>query len=67
MASTPPPAYVPLNAALRPIVASTVRSLLDGTVNGTKPLLSTTVTSEAWLRRFPVEPNKLNPCWIRLY
>lgn len=63
----PPPAYVILNAALQPIVADTIDSLQDGTVNSTKPLLSTTVASEGWLRRFSVAPEKLNAYWVELH
>ncbi|MFL9995259.1 DUF3396 domain-containing protein [Paraburkholderia sediminicola] len=55
----PPPAYVALNAALRPIVADTIDSLQDGTLSSTAPLLDTTVASEGWLRRFDASPDDL--------
>ncbi len=63
----PPPAYVLLNTALHPIVAQTIASLQDGTVSSTKPLLSTTVATEAWLQRLSVAPEKLNAYWIELH
>ncbi|WP_205169224.1 DUF3396 domain-containing protein [Burkholderia sp. LMG 13014] len=62
-----PAAYVLLNKALHPIVADTIDSLQDGTVNSTAPLLSTTIASEAWLRRFNVPDNELNEYWGELH
>lgn len=55
----PPPAYVVLNDALRPIVATTADALQDGTLSSTAPLLGTSVASEGWLRRFDVTPEDL--------
>lgn len=60
----PPAAYVVLNRALRPIVADTIDSLQDGTVNSTAPLLSTTIASEAWLRRFNVPDDEFYAPWL---
>ncbi|WP_186033240.1 type VI immunity family protein [Burkholderia gladioli] len=63
----PPAAYVLLNRALRPIVADTIDSLQDGTVSSTAPLLSTTIASEAWLRRFNVPDDELPDYWVALH
>ncbi len=54
-----PSAYVVLNAALREILADSVRSLQRGTVNGDMPVSNTKASSNAWLRRFDVSPDEL--------
>jgi hypothetical protein len=59
----PPPAYVLLNAALRPIVADKMDTIQSGTLDSTAPLLNTTIASEAWLRRFDVLPDEVNDYW----
>jgi hypothetical protein len=59
----PPPAYVLLNAALRPIVADKMDIIQSGTLDSTAPLLNTTIASEAWLRRFDVLPDEVNDYW----
>ncbi|RQZ75945.1 DUF3396 domain-containing protein [Burkholderia glumae] len=53
-APAPPPAYVVLNAALRPLIADTVSILQRGTVNGDAPVYNSQASSNAWLRRFDV-------------
>lgn len=63
----PPAAYVLLNHALRAIVADTIDSLQDGTIKSTAPLLSTTIASEAWLRRFNVPDDDINGYWVELH
>lgn len=63
----PPVAYVLLNHALRPIVAETISCLQSGTLNSTAPLLNTAVASEAWLRRFNVEPDSIYGYWEALH
>ncbi|WP_186073667.1 DUF3396 domain-containing protein [Burkholderia gladioli] len=63
----PPPAYVILNHALRPIVADTIDTLQDGTLDSTAPLLNTVVATENWLRRFDVPEDQLSIWWIELH
>ncbi|MCA8287509.1 DUF3396 domain-containing protein [Burkholderia vietnamiensis] len=63
----PPAAYVILNQALRPIVADTIDTLQDGTLDSTAPLLSTVVATEGWLRRFDVPEDQINPWWVELH
>ncbi|EKS9914191.1 DUF3396 domain-containing protein [Burkholderia multivorans] len=58
-APSAPPAYVVLNAALRPIVADTVSTLQRGTVNGDAPVYNSKASSNAWLRRFDVSDSEL--------
>ncbi|MFL9886771.1 DUF3396 domain-containing protein [Paraburkholderia agricolaris] len=55
----PPPAYIVLNDALPPIVATTADALQNGTLSSTAPLLGTSEASEGWLRRFDVTPEDL--------
>ncbi|SDG91799.1 Protein of unknown function [Paraburkholderia phenazinium] len=62
-----PPAYVLLNDALRPIVATTADALQDGTLSSNEPLLSTTLASEAWLRRLNVAPEQIPAQWVALH
>jgi hypothetical protein len=64
---TPPPAYVLLNRELRPIVADTLDTLQDGTLDSTAPLLSTVVATENWLRRFDVPDEQINAWWVELH
>nr|WKF57744.1 hypothetical protein HUO10_002237 [Paraburkholderia busanensis] len=54
-----PPAYVVLNAALRPIIADTVSVLQRGTVNGDAPVYNSQTSSNEWLRRFDVSESDL--------
>lgn len=63
----PPTAYVILNQALRPIVADTIDTLQDGTLDSTAPLLSTVVATEGWLRRFDVPEDQINAWWVELH
>lgn len=63
----PPPAYVILNQALRPIVADTIDTLQDGTLDSTAPLLNTVVATETWLRRFNVPEDQLSIWWGELH
>ncbi|WP_179402964.1 DUF3396 domain-containing protein [Burkholderia guangdongensis] len=63
----PPPAYVLLNAALRPIVADKMDILQSGTLDSTAPLLNTTVATEAWLRRFDLPPVQVTEQWRELH
>ncbi|MDR6493530.1 hypothetical protein J2797_003428 [Paraburkholderia terricola] len=63
----PPPAYVLLNEALRPIVATTADALQDGTLSSTEPLLSTTLASESWLRRLDIPPEQIPAQWVELH
>ncbi|WP_186083069.1 DUF3396 domain-containing protein [Burkholderia gladioli] len=63
----PPAAYVILDQALRPIVADTIDTLQDGTLDSTSPLLSTVVATEGWLRRFHVPDDQINTWWIELH
>ncbi|MBU7436161.1 MULTISPECIES: DUF3396 domain-containing protein [Burkholderiaceae] len=63
----PPAAYVILNQALRPIVADTIDTLQDGTLDSTAPLLSTVVATEGWLRRFDVPEDQINAWWVELH
>ncbi|AJY42409.1 DUF3396 domain-containing protein [Burkholderia humptydooensis] len=58
-APSAPPAYVVLNAALRPLVADTVSILQRGTVNGDAPVYNSKASSNAWLRRFDVSESEL--------
>ncbi|MBO2962249.1 DUF3396 domain-containing protein [Burkholderia pseudomallei] len=63
----PPPAYVLLNAALRPIIAEDMDILQRGTLDSTAPLLNTTVATEAWLKRFDVPPDQVTEQWRELH
>ncbi|OXI91623.1 hypothetical protein CFB40_02080 [Burkholderia sp. AU31652] len=63
----PPPAYVLLNNALRPIIVDALGTLQTGTATSTAPLLNTQVATEAWLRRLDVEPDRINSYWIELH
>ncbi|KWN70706.1 hypothetical protein WM32_21890 [Burkholderia ubonensis] len=63
----PPPAYVLLNNALRPIVANAIGTLQTGSATSTAPLLNTQVATEAWLRRLDVEPDHINAYWVELH
>lgn len=54
-----PPAYVILDAALRPIRASEMDILQRGTVNGDAPVYNTKASTAAWLRRFETDENGL--------
>lgn len=63
----PPAAYVLLNRALRLIVADTLDTLQDGTLDSTAPLLSTVVATEGWLHRFDVQEDQLNIWWVELH
>lgn len=63
----PPAAYVLLNQALHPIVADTLDSLQDGTLDSTAPLLNTGVATEGWLRRFNVPDDQIPTWWVELH
>ncbi|MEK6350726.1 MAG: DUF3396 domain-containing protein [Burkholderia sp.] len=63
----PPPAYVLLDAALRPIIAEKMDILQRGTLDSTAPLLNTTVATEAWLRRFDLPPDHVTEQWRELH
>lgn len=63
----PPAAYVILDQALRPIVADTIDTLQDGTLDSTSPLLSTVVATEGWLRRFHLPDDQINTWWVELH
>jgi hypothetical protein len=54
-----PPAYVVLDAALRPIRASEMDSLQRGTVNGDAPVYNTKASATTWLRRFETDEDSL--------
>ncbi|NIF89874.1 type VI immunity family protein [Burkholderia sp. Cy-637] len=58
-AMSAPPAYVVLNAALRPLVAETVSILQHGTINGDTSVYNSVTSSNAWLRRFDVSADQL--------
>jgi hypothetical protein len=58
-AAVPPPAYVVLNAALRPVMAETVGTLQNGTATGDAPVYNTESGSNAWLHRFDVSDEQL--------
>ncbi|WP_175700232.1 DUF3396 domain-containing protein [Burkholderia ambifaria] len=64
---SPPAAYVILNHALQSIIADSVDTLQDGTLDSTAPLLNTTVATEGWLRRFNVSDEQLNTYWVELH
>ncbi|RQZ93212.1 DUF3396 domain-containing protein [Burkholderia cenocepacia] len=64
---SPPAAYVILNRALKPIIADSVDTLQDGTLDSTAPLLNTVVATEGWLRRFDVSDEQLNNFWVELH
>jgi hypothetical protein len=63
----PPAAYVLLNQALRPIVADTLDTLQDGTLDSTAALLNTVVATEGWLRRFNVPEDQIHAWWVELH
>ncbi|CAJ9723744.1 gp30 [Burkholderia pseudomallei] len=63
----PPPAYVLLDAALRPIIAETMDILQSGTLDSTAPMLNTTIATEAWLKRFDVPPDQMTEQWRELH
>ena len=54
-----PPAYVVLNAALRPIIAQSIGSLQRGTATGDAPVYNTESSGNEWLHRFDVTPGEL--------
>lgn len=54
-----PPAYVVLDAALRPIRATEMESLQRGTANGDAPVYNTKASATAWLRRFETDEDGL--------
>ncbi|WP_186127353.1 type VI immunity family protein [Burkholderia gladioli] len=58
-APSAPPAYVVVNAALRPVIAETVSILQRGTVNGDAPVYNSVASSDAWLRRYDVSADEL--------
>ena len=66
-APLPPPAYVLLNAALRPIIAAEMDILQSGTLDSTAPLLNTTVATETWLRRFDLADDQIAAQWRDLH
>ncbi|HKT96493.1 MAG TPA: DUF3396 domain-containing protein [Paraburkholderia sp.] len=63
----PPAAYVLLNQALSPIVADTLDTLQDGTLDSTAPLLNTVIATEGWLRRFNVPADQISAWWVELH
>ncbi|WP_334022571.1 DUF3396 domain-containing protein [Burkholderia gladioli] len=63
----PPPAYVLLNAALRPIIAEDMDILQRGTLDSTAPLLNTTMATEAWLKRFDLPDDQVIAQWPALH
>jgi len=63
----PPPAYVLLDAALRPIIAEAMDILQSGTLDSTAPMLNTTIVTEAWLKRFDVPPDQMPEQWRELH
>jgi len=63
----PPPAYVLLDAALRPIIAEKMDILQSGTLDSTAPLLNTTIATEAWLKRFVLPENEVLAQWTALH
>ncbi|WCM24555.1 DUF3396 domain-containing protein [Paraburkholderia bryophila] len=63
----PPAAYVLLNHALRPIVADTLDTLQDGTLDSTAPVLNTVIATEGWLRKFNVPEDQINAYWVELH
>jgi len=63
----PPPAYVLLNAALRPIIATDMDILQGGTLDSTAPLLDTQVATEAWLKRFDLPVDQVTAQWRELH
>lgn len=63
----PPPAYVLLNNALRPIIAEALGTLQTGTATSTAPLLNTQIATEAWLRRFDVPDDQITAYWVALH
>jgi len=63
----PPPAYVLLDAALRPIIAGAMDILQSGTLDSTAPMLNTTIATEAWLKRFNVPPDQITEQWLQLH
>ncbi|WP_179254930.1 hypothetical protein [Burkholderia sp. AU15512] len=56
-----------MSRALLPIVAATIDSLQDGTINGVAPFFRATVVSEAWLRRFNVPDDEISGYRIDRY
>ncbi|CAJ2865914.1 DUF3396 domain-containing protein [Burkholderia pseudomallei] len=63
----PPPAYVLLDAALRPIIAEAMDILQSGTLDSTAPMLNTTIATETWLKRFDVPPDQMTEQWRELH
>jgi hypothetical protein len=53
------PAYVVLDAALRPIRAGEMDILQRDTVNSAAPVYNTKASTAAWLRRFETDENGL--------
>lgn len=64
---SPPAAYVILNRALKPIIADSVDTLQDRTLDSTAPPLNTVVATEGWLRRFDVSDDQLNAYSVELH
>ncbi|HHV7519110.1 TPA: DUF3396 domain-containing protein [Burkholderia orbicola] len=64
---SPPAAYVVLSRVLQPVVADSVDTLQDGTLDSTATLLNTVVATERWLRRFNVSDDQLNAYWVELH
>ncbi|WP_186104284.1 type VI immunity family protein [Burkholderia gladioli] len=50
-----PPAYIILDAALRPIRSSAMANLQRGTINGDAPVYNTPAATNSWLRRFETD------------
>ncbi|CAJ6039366.1 gp30 [Burkholderia pseudomallei] len=63
----PPPAYVLLDAALRPIIAESMDILQSGTLDSTAPMLNTTIATEAWLKRFVLPDDQIMSQWQALH
>lgn len=63
----PPPAYVLLNAALRPIVAEKMDILQRGTPDSNAPMLNTTVATKVWLKRFDLPDDEVTSQWRELH
>ncbi|KGS79505.1 hypothetical protein X942_3991 [Burkholderia pseudomallei MSHR5596] len=56
-----------MNQALRPLIADAVGTLQSGTPNSTAPLLNTEVSTEAWLHRFDIDPDRIYGYWEALH
>lgn len=55
----PPPAYVVLNAALKPVIAEKIGTLQNGTAMGDAQVYNTESGSDEWLHRFDVSSDDL--------